>query len=278
MSPHPRKGVEMLYELHLLAHVVPELEEGVNVKQNQAHSYAVFEHIVRTLQAAADKQATLEVRLAALFHDIAKPHTKAFDAKKDDWSFHGHEVVGSKIARKRLQALRYPGDIVDTVTKLVRWHMFFSDTEEITHSAVRRLVKNVGTDHIQDILLLRICDRVGTGRPKEEPYRLRKYQAMVEEVMRDPISVSMLSINGSDLMQILNERGGPKIGYILHALLEEVLDDPKRNTKGYLEGRAKELAALPDAKLKELGEAGREVREAAEAEEVKKIRSKHFVD
>jgi tRNA nucleotidyltransferase (CCA-adding enzyme) len=278
LSPHPRKGIELMYELHLLQFVVPEVEEGVNVKQNQAHSYAVFEHIVRTLQAAADKNATLPVRLAALFHDIAKPHTKAFDDKKDDWSFHGHDVVGSKLTRKRLQALKYPSEIVDVVTKLVRWHMFFSDTDEITHSAVRRLVRNVGTDHIQDILLLRICDRVGTGRPKEEPYRLRKYQSMVAEVMRDPISVSMLAIDGADIMTLLDEKGGPRIGWILHALLEEVLDDPKRNTKEYLEERVEKLAILPDDELKKLGEAGKDVREEAEAEELKKLRSKYHVE
>ncbi len=278
LSPNPRKGIEMMYEMHLLQFVVPEVEEGVNVKQNQAHSYAVFEHIVRTLQAAADKNASLEVRLAALFHDIAKPHTKAFDDKKDDWSFHGHDVVGSRLTRKRLQALRYPSEIVDVVTKLVRWHMFFSDTDEITHSAVRRLVRNVGTDHIQDILLLRICDRVGTGRPKEEPYRLRKYQSMVAEVMRDPISVSMLAIDGADVMSLLDEKGSPRIGWILHALLEEVLDDPKRNVKENLLDRAKSLATLPDNELKSLGEAGKDVREEAEAEELKKLRSKYHVE
>lgn len=278
MSDNPRKGIELLYELHLLRYVVPELEEGVNVKQNQAHSYAVFEHLVRTLQAAADKGAPLEVRLAALFHDIGKPATKAFDDKKDDWSFHGHDMVGSRLTRKRLQALRYPGEVIDAATKLVRWHMFFSDTDEITLSAVRRLVRNVGPDRIHDIILLRICDRVGTGRPKEEPYRLRKYQSMVEEVMRDPVSVSMLAVDGGDIMRILDEKGGPRIGWILHALLEEVLDDPQRNTKDYLEGRAKELAELPDDELKKLGEAGKEVREETEAEELKKLRSKYHVE
>ncbi len=278
LSPNPRRGIEALYELHLLRYVAPEVEEGVNVKQNQAHSYGVFEHIVRTLQAAADKHATLEVRLAALFHDIAKPHTREFSEKNDDWSFHGHDVVGARITRKRLQALRYPNDVVATVTKLVRWHMFFSDTDEITHSAVRRLIRNVGTENIKNILLLRVCDRIGTGRPKEEPYRLRKYQSMIEEVMRDPVSVSMLKVNGEDIMKLLNEKGSPRIGWILHALLEEVLDDPKRNTKEYLESRVKQLATLPDEELKKLGEAGKDVREEAEAEELKKIRSKYFVE
>lgn len=278
MSPRPRAGVEMLYELGLLKYVVSELEEGINVKQNQAHSYAVFEHIVRTLQAAADKQGSLEVRLAALFHDIGKPATKAYDDKKDDWSFHGHDMVGAKIAKHRLRELRFSGEVIEKVVKLVRWHMFFSDTELITHSAVRRLIRNVGPENVQDLLLLRVCDRIGTGSPKEQPYRLRKYKSMIEEVLRDPISVSMLAIKGQDVMETLGERPGPRIGWMLNALLELVLDDPQRNTREWLSDKARELATLPDEKLKALGEAGKEKREELEAQNIKEIRSKYHVE
>jgi hypothetical protein len=155
--------------------------------------------------------------------------------------------------------------------------MFFSDTEQITHSAVRRLVRNVGPENVTDILNLRICDRIGTGRPKEQPYRLRKYKAMIDEVLRDPVSVSMLAIDGAGLMKLLDEKPGPRIGWILHALLEDVLDDPKQNTKEYLEKRAMALAALPEKELRDKGEQGKEARAEAEEEEVKKIRSKHHV-
>lgn len=278
MSPRPRKGIELLYELGLLKHIVPELEEGVNVKQNQAHTYQVFEHIVRTTQAAADKNATLEVRLAALFHDIGKPATKAFNEKNDDWSFHGHDMVGAKIAKHRLRELRYGNDVVETVTKLVRWHMFFSDTEQITHSAVRRLISNVGHDNVENILLLRVCDRIGTGRPKEQPYRLRKYKAMIEEVLRDPVSVAMLAVKGADIMSELGEKPGPRIGWILNALLEVVLDDPAQNTKEILIARAKEFSQLPESELKKLGEAAQEARKAIEAKEIGEIRSKYHVE
>jgi poly(A) polymerase/tRNA nucleotidyltransferase (CCA-adding enzyme) len=278
LSDKPFLGLQTLHEYGLLQYIVPELEEGIGVDQNQAHSFTVFEHIGRTLQAAADKKFSLELRLAALFHDIAKPHTKARDMKKDDWSFHGHEVVGSKIARKRLQALRFPNEIIDTVVKLVRWHMFFSDTEQITHSAVRRLIRNVGTENVESILNLRVCDRVGTGRPKEQPYRLRKYKAMIDEVMRDPVSVGMLKIDGKQLMTLLGEKPGPRVGWILHALLEDVLDDPERNTLDYLEKRSFELASLPEKELRSLGEKGKEAQEEADEKEVKKIRSKHHVE
>jgi putative nucleotidyltransferase with HDIG domain len=261
-----------------LKYVVAEVEEGINVKQNQAHSYGVFEHIVRTLQAAADKHGSLEVRLAALFHDIGKPATKAYDDKKDDWSFHGHDMVGAKIAKHRLRELRFSGEVIEKVVKLVRWHMFFSDTEQITHSAVRRLIRNVGPENVQDLLLLRVCDRIGTGRPKEQPYRLRKYKSMIEEVLRDPISVSMLSVKGQDIMEELQEKPGPRIGWILNALLESVLDDPQRNTREWLVEKSRELAQLPDIELKTLGEAGKDKREELEAQNIKEIRSKYHVE
>lgn len=278
MSDHPRRGFILLRELGLLTYILPELEAGVGIEQNQAHSYRVFDHIIETLSAAAKKKQPLHVRLAALFHDIAKPHTRAFDEKKKDWSFHGHEVEGSKLARYRLQELRFPAELIATVTKLVRWHMFFSDTEQITHSAVRRLIKNVGPENVEDLLMLRVCDRIGMGRPKEEPYRLRKYKAMVEEVMRDPISVGMLKIDGRGLMKLLEEKPGPRIGWILHALLEDVLDDPKRNTEQWLGERAIVLSKMETKELRMLGEAGKEAREEAEESEVKKVRSKYHVE
>lgn len=278
MSDHPRRGFILLRELGLLSHILPELEAGVGIEQNQAHSYRVFDHIIETLAAAAKKQQPLAVRLAALFHDIAKPHTRGFDEKKKDWSFHGHEVEGAKLAKYRLQELRFSTELIQKVVKLVRWHMFFSDTEQITHAAVRRLIKNVGQENVEDLLMLRVCDRIGMGRPKEEPYRLRKYKSMIEEVMRDPISVSMLGIDGKGLMKLIDEKPGPRIGWILHALLEDVLDDPKRNAKEWLEERAIELSKMKNEDLRKLGEAGKGAREEAEEKELKKVRSKYHVE
>ena len=108
--------------------------------------------------------------------------------------------------------------------------MFFSDPDTVMLSAVRRIITNVGVEHIKELLNLRMCDRIGTGRPKEQPFRLRKYMSMVDEAMRDPISVAMLKIDGTKIMK-LGEAPGPRIGWILNALLEEVLDDAKRILK-----------------------------------------------
>ena len=160
---------------------------------------------------------------------------------------------------------------------MVRWHMFFSDTETITLSAVRRMIANVGRENIWDLMNIRICDRIGTGRPKENPYRLRKYQAMVEEAMVDPVSVGMLKIDGKGIMNVTHVTPGPKIGFILNALLEEVLENPKLNTEEYLENRAMELIILPDAKLKELGKQGVLVKSKAENENIEEIRKKYHV-
>jgi tRNA nucleotidyltransferase (CCA-adding enzyme) len=156
--------------------------------------------------------------------------------------------------------------------------MFFSDTETITHSAVRRMVANVGQENVWDLMNVRVADRIGTGRPKENPYRLRKYQAMIEEVMRDPISVGMLKIDGKRIMEVTRETPGRKIGYVLHALLEEVLEDPKLNTAEYLEKRAVELITLPEAELKALGEKGKEIQEQEEEKKVEEIRKKYHVE
>ena len=277
-SPKPMDALELCQKLGLLRYMVPELEEGIGVEQNQAHRFDVWEHNLRSLQHAADKNWPFSVRLAALFHDIGKPRSRRYDEGKKDWTFHGHDVVGARMTKKALETLKFPRETVALTVNLVRWHMFFSDPDKITLSAVRRIIRNVGPEHIEELIHLRICDRIGTGRPKEQPFRLRKYQAMIDEALRDPISVGMLNIDGKRLMEVTRETPGPKFGWTLHALLEEVLDDPKKNTPEYLERRAGELMALPEAELKALGAEGKEKQAEAEAAEIKDIHKKHFVD
>ncbi len=275
-SNNPSLGLALAQKLHILSHILPELEQMVGVEQNkEAHKYDVWEHSLRTLQHAADKNFSLEVRLAALFHDTGKPKTKVEEVGKT--TFYNHEMVSAKVTRETLKRLAFPKEIIDKVEKLVRYHMFFSDTAQITHSAVRRLITKVSKENIWDLINLRFCDRIGTGRPKEEPYRLRKFEAMIEEVIRDPISVSMLKINGNDIMKKFHVKPGPSIGYILNALLEEVLDDPKNNNETFLVKQTEKLLAMPEEKLKKIGEKAREVKNEAETAEVTKIRQKRRV-
>lgn len=277
MSSRPMEGIEMARNIGILEYIVPELLEAPGVEQNQAHAYDVWTHLMKTLEHAEKKKWGLDIRLAALFHDISKPETRRKNPKNGEWSFYGHEVVGARVAKTILTRLKYSREMIEKVTKLVRWHMFFSDTEQITLSAVRRMIQNVGRENIWDLMNVRICDRIGTGRPKEDPYRLRKYKSMVEEALKDPISVGMLKINGGKVIEVAKIPPGPKIGYILHALLEEVLEDPSLNTAEYLEEKAIKLSKLDEKTLEKIGEQGKEKKEEIQEENVKEIRKKYWV-
>jgi putative nucleotidyltransferase with HDIG domain len=276
-SDNPMSGLVLAHELDVLKYVVPELEVGIGVEQNGSHIYTVWEHNLRALQHAADRNWPLHVRLASLFHDIGKPESRRHSSEKNDFTFYGHDVIGAKMTLRILQRLKFSKKIIEVVPVLVRNHMFFSDIEQITLSAVRRIVRNVGPENVWDLMNLRSCDRIGMGRPIETPYRLRKYESMIEEAMRSPVSVQMLKIDGQKIMEVTGENPSPKIGNILHALFEETLDYPENNTEKFLVKRASELAKLPDQELLKLATKGRESKEEKEQEELKEIRKRHKV-
>jgi tRNA nucleotidyltransferase (CCA-adding enzyme) len=181
------------------------------------------------------------------------------------------------MTRSILKRLRMPRETAQKIEKLVRWHMFFADPDEITLAAVRRTIVRIGEENIEDLLNLRVCDRIGTGRPKEQPFRFRKYKAMVDQALRDPISVKLLKTNGDHIMEKFGEKPGKKLGYVLHALLEEVLENPEKNEENYLDRRTEELLALSIDELTALGEQGREKQAAAEAAAIKDIERSHRV-
>lgn len=276
-SDRPMQALFVAQKLGILVHIITELEEGIGCAQNQAHSFDVFEHLLRSMQHAADQKWPLQIRLAALLHDIGKPATRRWSEEKGDWTFYGHDVVSARMAKKILADLKFPKDLSQTVELLIRWHMFFSDPDTITLSAVRRVITRVGTENIQDLLKLRVCDRIGTGRPKAHPFRLRKYMSMVDEAMRDPVSVAMLKIDGKRIMETAQIPPGPRIGWVLHALLEEVLDDPGKNTLEHLEKRTLELLNLTDAELQKIGEGGKDRQKEEEREAIANLRKKHHV-
>ena len=273
-SPDPMIGVAFLERLGLLQYVVPELREGIGCVQGGEHIYDVFEHLLQACGHAAGKDWPLVIRLAALFHDIGKPRTKRPGKFKP--TFYGHEVVGARMTAKIMERMRYPKELSELVMKLVRYHMFFSDTETITLSAVRRTIVNIGRDHIWELMQIRECDRVGMKKV-EAPYRLRKYHAMIEEALRAPTSVGMLKIDGEVLIKELGIKPGPRMGWILHALLSEALDNPDINKIEQLKSRALELNTLPDAALRAKGDEGKQAKEQTEEEELTEIRKKHGV-
>ncbi|HPX52556.1 MAG TPA: CCA tRNA nucleotidyltransferase [Candidatus Paceibacterota bacterium] len=277
MSSNPMQGLLISQKLGMLKYISTELESAVGIEQNGHHAFDVFEHSLRSLNHAASREFDLEIRLAALFHDIGKVKTRRFDETKKDYTFYGHEVVSERVTKKILEELKFEKKVVEKVCRLVRWHMFFSDPDEVTLSSVRRLIVNIGKENIWDLIDLRLCDRMGSGTKKEEPWRLRKFESMIEEALRDPISLKTLKIDGAKIMQILNEKPGKKIGLILHALFEEVIDNASKNNLKYLENRVFELNKLSEEELEKLATAGKYKMQEKNAEELEEIKKKFKV-
>ncbi len=274
-SDNGMKGIELLRETQLLKYIVPELLDGFGVGQNLHHIYTVWEHNLRALQYTCDQKYSFEVRLASLLHDVGKPKSKRGDGYNS--TFYGHEVIGARIAAIIMDRLKFPKDIGEKITKLVRYHLFYYNPGEVTESSVRRLVAKIGKENTEDLLKVREADRIGSGTPKAVPYKLRHLKFMIDKVARDPISPKMLKVNGNDLMQMLAIEPGPKIGMIINALMNEVLDDPTKNTKEYLEKRANELKEMDEGELSSLGKEGKEKIAEEEGKEVDKIKEKHYV-
>ena len=149
--------------------------------------------------------------------------------------------------------------------------------DEVKEASVRRLVKNVGPENMEELLQVRQADRIGSGVPKAEPYKLRHLKYLIEKVSKDPISVKMLKINGGDLMQILNDKPGPKIGQILDILLGYVLDDPKKNNKEFLESKSIELGNFSEKELKQMAEKSKEEKSEVQTKEDEMTKQKYWV-
>ncbi len=245
-------GIELLRELGLLKYIVPELLDNYGVAQNKHHIYDCYQHAVKSLEYTAKKGFNMYVRIAALLHDIAKPKVKVGEG--EEATFYNHEIVGAKITFQILSRLKFPKKEVEKITRLVRYHLFYYNVDEVTESSVRRLVKNAGPENMEELLQVRQADRIGSGVPKAEPYKLRHLKYLIDKVSQDPISAKMLKVNGSDIIKLLEIKPGPRIGYILDILLGYVLDDPKKNTKEFLEGEVKKLGELSDAELAKLAE------------------------
>jgi poly(A) polymerase/tRNA nucleotidyltransferase (CCA-adding enzyme) len=214
----------------------------------------------------------LAVRLAALLHDIAKPQTKRGEGMYS--TFYNHDHLGARVAEKALQRLKFSNDIIAQVKLLVDNHMFYYNPDEVTESSVRRLIQKVGLENMQDLIDLRIADRLGSGVAKAKPYKLRHLEYLIEKVSTDAISVKMLKVNGSDLMQKLNLTPGPKIGAILDVLLAEVVEAAEKNNTEYLLSRAKVLA---EENLENLRQMAKEKIEEKKEEDDQEIKNKHWV-
>lgn len=272
MSDQPETGFNLLEQTGLLKEILSELQEGVGIEQNKHHVFTVFDHNIKSLQFAAHYNYPLAIRLSALFHDVGKPRTKKLQGY--DYTFYAHDIVGARMTEKLLRRLKFPNEVVDKVTHLIRHHMFYYDIGKVTEAGARRLLKRVGKEHFDDLIKLRIAERKGSGVPKAQPYRLRHLQFLVEKASQAPLTTSELAIDGNDIMKELALAPGPQVGGILNALLAEVIEDPIKNNREYLMKRAEALKDQDPTALKKLGAAA--VDEEAKARE-EEIRRKYHV-
>ncbi|MCP6720222.1 MAG: CCA tRNA nucleotidyltransferase [Patescibacteria group bacterium] len=275
MTLRAATGIVMLEDYKLLRYIMPELREGIGCGQNKHHIYTVFDHNVRALNYTAEKKYPFHIRLAALLHDVGKPRTKRGEGPNS--TFYNHEVVGAKLTIKILDRLHFSKDIVEKVAHLVRSHLFYYNVGEVTEGGVRRFLRRVGPENVDDLIKVREADRIGSGVPKAVPYKIRHLLFMVEKVKNDPISPKMLKVDGGDVMRVLGIKPGPEIGQILSILLEEILDDPSKNTSEHLELRLSELGKLKEDKLSELSRRAQERKEEFESGVEREIKKKYYV-
>ncbi len=232
VGPRPRYGFELLRRTGVLGRVLPELLEGFGMRQNRWHRYDVYHHVLRSVDAAPPR---LGVRLATLLHDVDKPRTAAPRPGGEPWekTFYDHERSGAERAREICLRLRYPNKLADEVAVLVREHQFvYSD--EWSDGAVRRMLARVGEERWEALLAVRVADTRGRGRAVEEG--LAEHERLAERVRRlvaarPALTARDLALRGQEVMEALGTGPGPQVGEAVKWLVEQVLDDPSRNTR-----------------------------------------------
>ncbi len=275
MASEAGQGIMLLEKLGLLKHIIPELREGIGATQNLHHIYEVFEHHIRSLDYATKQNYSLEIRLASLLHDLGKPKTKRGEGHNA--TFYNHEMLSAKMVAKVLERLRFSKEIIEKVAHLARYHMFYYNVGEVSEAGVRRFLARVGPENVDDLLKLREADRIGSGTPKAVPYKNRHLLFMIEKVKHDPLSPKMLKVDGNDVMKILEITAGPKVGQILAILLDEVIDEPEKNSNEKLEMRIEELGKLSDAELKKLAKKAGERKDEFESGVEEEMKKKYYV-
>jgi len=234
------RGFFLLRESGLLRYILPELEVCFDVSQvspKRHHIWDVGTHCVMSMKTCPSKKTI--VKFAALLHDIGKAKV-AKVTNEGIRTFYNHEVAGAKQAKEICDRFHLSRDDREKVYRLVRWHQF-SVGEDQTDKAVRRFITNVGLENVEDMIDVRVGDRLGSGLTESESWRLKLFRKKIEDVLKKPFTVSDLKVNGKDVMEILKIKPGPMVGKILNELFEEVLENEKKNKREYLLGRIKGL-------------------------------------
>jgi tRNA nucleotidyltransferase (CCA-adding enzyme) len=240
-AKRPSRAFEVMRASGILGVVCPELLEGVGMEQNKWHAFDVWKHGMECMDACAGDPI---LRIAALLHDVGKPRSRAFSDKTKDWTFYDHDKIGAEIAQPICARLRFSNDERERIVALVRHHLFHYD--QWSDAAVRRWIRRVGKDRVEDLYLLGEADVRAKGVATDVDLApLVALRAHVEKVLAEGAALSTrdLALNGKDLMTELGLAPGRVIGRVLEALLEEVTADPALNERAALLERARALAS-----------------------------------
>src|SRR3989344_4235727 len=210
-SNYPDQGISLLRESGILQIILPELEKTFGLKQEGSKHdriYDIGEHSLLSLKHTPSKDPL--VKLAALLHDVGKTDTVQIQPD-GNVTFYNHDLVGGRIVFNIAKRFNLSNKQTDKLHRLVRWHMFTLDDKQ-TDSAIRRFIKNVGLENIDDMMAVRVGDRLGGGTVKAISWRMEKFRERINQVLKKPFSIADLKINGKVVMEILKIKPGPKVG------------------------------------------------------------------
>lgn len=230
LGERPERALLLARDTGVLTVVLPEFEPALGYAQRgRSQHLPLDEHVFAVVQAAADAGERLQVRLAALLHDLGKPRA---DSTGED-----HAAVGSRIARRALTRLRYATRLVDHVARVVAAHAFW--LYDVTPLQVRRFLAQHGLEVARDAAAHKRADLLGKQSPPESHAAAEHFAQLVEREAAQPHRLGDLAVGGDDL-KALGFTEGPELGRALRALLDDVVEDPARNTREALLVRARE--------------------------------------
>lgn len=224
LDKNVKLGINLLKELHILDFILPEIVETYDYDQNSKyHENNLYDHILNVVGYSPE---VLEIRLAAILHDLGKLST--FSMGEDGVAhYYGHEVESSEIARNVLRRFKFSNEIIKNVRILIENHMTFQSV--MTDRALRRQIRKVGSDNILNLYDLMVADRLGTMKSRSADDIFKRRDRVVE-LLKEPTSKpKFLNFGGSDLIE-MGFTPGPEFKKILNELTELVLDDPSLNT------------------------------------------------
>ncbi len=227
-SEYPSFGLKLLKETGILKLILPELDRlDIQDQQGRGHHKNVWEHTLKVLDNVVKKTDDLAVRLGALFHDVGKYDTREF-RKGKGWTFYNHEYAGSKMIVPIFKRLKLPKDLTLKVKKYVYLHMrpIALAEDEVTDSAIRRLIVKAGDD-LEEVLLLASSD-LTSANPKKVKAKRAEFKDLVkyiEEVKeKDKLRAFQSPVRGDEIMEIANLKPGPQVGYYKNLIEEAILD------------------------------------------------------